>query len=255
MTVYDLFCFSGELDILEIRLNILSPQVDFFVIGESEQTFSGKNKPLYYKRHKKRYQEWESRIIYLEIPSYETANAFERAHFQKEYLKRGLGRAYERDIVFFGDVDEIWNWEAVKNHEGDDELVWNLRQLNYAYYLNNRSSEEWIGTIVSKFKNIRDGSLNELRANHRNVLENGGWHLTNMGGANQIRKKLESYDHQEFNNDVIKGDIEFKIENNEDYVGRELDWQGKPFTFWTDETQLPKYLLDNKKKWRKMFRS
>jgi len=42
--VYDCFTFFNELDLLEIRLNILDPYVDYFVIHESTETFSGKSK-------------------------------------------------------------------------------------------------------------------------------------------------------------------------------------------------------------------
>ena len=46
--VYDCFQFFNELDILKIRLNVLSPVVDKFVISEATETFSGLPKPLYY---------------------------------------------------------------------------------------------------------------------------------------------------------------------------------------------------------------
>ena len=46
--VYDIFTFNNELDILEIRLNILDNYVDYFVIIEGVETFSGIIKPLYF---------------------------------------------------------------------------------------------------------------------------------------------------------------------------------------------------------------
>jgi flavodoxin len=60
-----------------------------------------------------------------------------------------------------------------------------------------------------------------------------------MGGADQIRKKLESYGHQEFNTTDIKSQIEDKIKNNKDFIGR-------GFRFWKDETKLPEYIINNK---------
>ena len=50
--VYDCFQFFNELDILKIRLNVLSPVVDKFVISEATETFSGLKKPLYYEENK-----------------------------------------------------------------------------------------------------------------------------------------------------------------------------------------------------------
>ena len=40
--VYDCFQFFNELDILKIRLHVLSDVVDRFVISEATETFSGR---------------------------------------------------------------------------------------------------------------------------------------------------------------------------------------------------------------------
>ena len=48
MKVFDVFLFCYELDLLEIRLNLLDPYVDHFVISESKKTHSGIDKELYY---------------------------------------------------------------------------------------------------------------------------------------------------------------------------------------------------------------
>ena len=54
MKIFDTFLFFNELDILEIRLNILYPHIDYFVINESVETFSGDSKPLYYFENRKK---------------------------------------------------------------------------------------------------------------------------------------------------------------------------------------------------------
>lgn len=241
--IYDCFTFNGELDILEIRLNILDSHVDYFVLCESTETFSGKEKPLYYEENKARFAKWNHKIIHRVVSKREFSNAFERAAYQKDNIREALIKCSPEDLIYYGDVDEIWKPQT---EEGK------LKQLNYCYYLNNRSSEEWQGTNVCKYKNIRN--LNELRADHSNVLNDGGWHFTNMGGIKEIKRKLESYDHQEFNIDEVKNDLEMKIKLGEDYVGRDTDWQGKPFEFWVDETDLPEYVIINKQKYANYFK-
>jgi beta-1,4-mannosyl-glycoprotein beta-1,4-N-acetylglucosaminyltransferase len=56
MKVIDVFPFFNELDILEIRLNILDPYVDCFILSEATKTFSGLDKPLYYQENKDRFE-------------------------------------------------------------------------------------------------------------------------------------------------------------------------------------------------------
>ncbi len=247
---YDCFTFFNELDLLEIRLNILDPYVDYFVLAECEETFSGKEKPLFFlENEEKRFNKWKDKILWLENPKIKTDAPFERAGFQKDNLRKFLKEiAKDEDIIYFGDLDEIWKPQDIK-----DDKVYNLRQLNYSYYLNNRSSEEWVGTIVGKWKTIKTNSFNYWRANHHNILDNGGWHFTNMGGEAQILKKLDAYDHQEANIPAVRQGIKFRMDNGLDYLGREADWKGKPFTFRKDESELPQYLLKNKVKYDKMF--
>lgn len=243
MKVYDCFTWNGERDMLDIRMAILDSYVDFFVICESHQTFSGKPKPLYYEGD-------NPKVIHVIAPNIEANNAFERAGHQKDYIRTFLmDVCKDDDIVYFGDVDEIW-----KPQEITDDRVYNLRQLNYCYYLNNRSSEEWVGTVVGRWGTIKTQSFNHWRATHTNELGNGGWHFTNMGGVEQILKKLDSYDHQEYNTDDVKSQVEERMRRGEDYVGRGRDWSGLPFEFHLDEFDLPQYLLDNKEKWKHMFK-
>ncbi len=243
---YDVTQINNELDLLEIRMEILDPYVDYFVIGESPQTFSGNEKPLYFIDNRKRFEKWEHKIIHHVSPSVETDDVFERTALQKDSIREKLKDCRPDDVIYYGDVDEIWI-PIVPN----DYDVYKFEQLNYCYYFNNRSSEVWQGTNCCKYKNLVN--LNELRADHSFVVY-GGWHLSNMGGSEQVMKKLEDYDHQEFNSDEIKRSIAEKIALNEDYVGRRHDWQGKPFHFWTDDSELPKYLLDNREKYAKYFK-
>lgn len=256
--IYDTFCFFNELDILKIRLNILSPFVDYFVIGESKETFSGKSKKLFYQ-NSERFEKWKDKIIHLEIPLKETNDPFERAAFQKNYLKSVLEhRCNDEDIVFFGDVDEIWQYKRMFKEDFaglPNDKVFNLQQLNYSYYLNNRSSEEWIGTVVGKWKIIKTNSVNYWRANHNYILSNGGWHFTNCIGYDNILKKLDSYDHQEANIPWVKDGLKARIEANTDYLGRTQDWTGKPFKMWLEEKELPEYILDNKDKYKHLWKS
>ena len=64
MKVFDSFIFFNELDLLEMRLNILGDVVDTFVITESPFTVSGNEKPLYFESNRDRFAKWANKIHY-----------------------------------------------------------------------------------------------------------------------------------------------------------------------------------------------
>ncbi len=280
--VYDVFIFFNELELLELRLNMLNNYVDYFIIVEATVTFSGLPKKLFFEENKYRFRQFEHKIIHYIIKDTPTneddlrkrllddklnfldreiinttltsdnipqgQSHWLREFYQKESMKKALVGLGGNDICFISDVDEIWNPEVSIDYTKDD--IFKLRQNMYAYFMNNRSSEQWAGTYATKYKNIKHNSINHLDTpskTHYTYVKNGGWHFTNLGGADRIKQKIESYGHQEFNNDEIKTQIEKRIINNEDFIGRK-------FKFWVDESNLPKYLLDNNARYKTFFK-
>lgn len=281
--IYDVFTFFNELDLLEIRLNILDPYVDYFVIVESTQTFSGLPKKLFYEENKHRFEKFNHKIIHYVVddtPDDENDlrkrllnkgigaldqeiiyNALTsdnipkgivhwlKEFYQKEMIKKALVGLSDTDMCFISDVDEIWNPEIMIDFTKDS--IFRLIQLSYVYYLNNRSNELWHGTLVTKYANIKHACLNHLRIklNPSHVyIKGGGWHFTNQGGAESIKMKIEaSYSQDDYNNDDIKSRIKERILKNKDYIGRK-------YKFWTDEKDLPKYILDHKEKYKTWFK-
>lgn len=280
--VYDAFIFFNELELLEMRLNILNDSVDYFVIVEATVTFSGLPKKLFFEENKHRFKQFEHKIIHYvtrDTPENENdlrkrllddklnsldkevinttltsdniprgQNHWLREFYQKESIKKALSGANEGDICFISDVDEIWNPDIFIDYTKDD--IFKLQQNMYAYFVNNRSSEPWAGTYATKYKNIKNNSINHLDTPSKTrytYVKNGGWHFTNLGGADRIKQKIESYGHQEYNNDEIKSQIKERILNNQDFIGRK-------FKFWVDESHLPQYLLENKSKYYNLFK-
>lgn len=265
---FDTFMFFNELDILELRLHILDPYVDFFIIAEARETFSGIKKPLYYELNKERFAKWHHKIIHhvvddtmddpelvslMDTRPYvpKDKEHYRKAFYQKESIRKALAKAGAKDddIVYYGDADEIW-----KPKEITDDKAYKLKQLCYVYYLNNRSSEQWVGTVVTRYKNIKNGCICDLRANPENILDDGGWHFTNMGGVEAIRQKIEAYDHQEYNTEKVKSQIEKRMKNNQDYLGRMFDYRWRRFKFWVDESDLPIYLKEHKADYIHLFK-
>ena len=72
MKVFDSIIIFNELELLEMRLNILNDVVDYFVVTESPFTVSGNEKPLYYAENKDRFGKFNDKIIHHvteEIPN------------------------------------------------------------------------------------------------------------------------------------------------------------------------------------------
>ena len=68
MKTYDCFQFFNELDLLEIRLELLYEQVDYFVISESNKTHSNNDKQLNFENNKDRFAKYIDKIIYITEP-------------------------------------------------------------------------------------------------------------------------------------------------------------------------------------------
>lgn len=247
--VYDCFTYFNEADLLELRLEILDKYVDRFVLVESKQTFMGNKKPLYYKENKKRFKKWNDKIIHIVAPNIEIKSVpYERHWLAYELIEatvRELGKP--DDIAFFSDLDEIWNPLILQEI---DDLPHSLEQYNYTYFLNMRSNEDWTGTLMTKIKNVFIGFNKKNRTEKPFPLKEGGWHFTNMGGRDQVIKKILAYDHgAEINPQWVIDHIDENIANLSDYLGRYANYQGEPYRFWLSEEEWPIYLKENKEKY------
>ena len=94
--IYDCFLFYNELEILNIRLHEMYDHVDKFVLVESEETFRGGPKPLYYQENKHLFEKFADKIIHVIIEGhYEPQNpreywkVWEREHFQRDQIIAG----------------------------------------------------------------------------------------------------------------------------------------------------------------------
>jgi len=266
--IYDLFYFFNEMDLLEIRLNVLDKYVDKFILVEFATNWMGDPKGSNYLDNKDRYNKWEDKIIHYWVDDFpndqeliqearvnSNVGAGEHYWIREFYLKETPRRilkslCQDDDIVFISDLDEIWNPEKINElTDFSQSDVIRPTQKAYYYYLNNRCNEErgWTGTTVCKYKTIKDRWINDLRTRSKTSyieVQDGGWHFGFMGGIEGAKKKLSDANHTEYK--VWEKTIEERVRNNKDYRGRD-------FKFWTDESDLPQYLKDNKEKWQHLF--
>lgn len=241
--IIDLFYYNGEEEVLEARLNILAPYVDKFIICEAKETFSGVPKDLSFKPLK--FAQFNIEYFIMEeyqglrleaLKSPNTGNGehyWMREFIQKESARYALKDCDDNDIIFISDVDEIWNpeldyWNPMTSYTKD--VILKPKQLPYLYYFNQRTDEDWMGwtgTVVCRYKHIKNGLINHLRTDSMTkyeVIENGGWHFNAIGGK---AKKVDAFKHPVYYDEGV--------------------WKNREINMRKDESDLPDYLLKNKK--------
>lgn len=256
MAVIDVFTFNGEYELLDIHLHCLKDHVDEFIIVEAPLTFSGKQKPLYFLSVQEKYRMFpikyyvvdendpELWLMAEQSPNTRGAEHWKREFVQKESIKKALTHLNDDDICYIGDVDEIWEpgiaeWK---------HIPFKYKLWVYTYWLNNLSSEEFWGTLVSPYKHIRLSCLNHLRTNAWRTAFYAGWHFTSMGGYEEVRRKLtDSYTEESYATKAVMANLENALENGEDFLGR-------GFTYETNEEEWPQYLKENREKYKKLCR-
>lgn len=251
--VYDCFQFFNELDILKIRLNVLSPVVDRFVISEATETFSGLEKPLYYEENKAMFAGFRDKIIHVVVddtPRGDGWGTHERDTFQKNAVTRGLKDCTDEDIVIFSDLDEIPNPDKIREilQDFQEDKIYHFAQRLFYCYLNMEEvsgnllsyagefegvgRRKWIGTKMLSYRLLREQNLllGELRFPERKEIgirvDDGGWHFGYMGGHGEkdirkrVQEKVVSAAHQEYNSRHVLSNVTDQIKDGKDIFGR-----------------------------------
>lgn len=284
--IYDCFIFFNELDLLELRLNVLDSYVDYFVICEASVTHSGIPKEYIFENNKNKFSKFLHKIIHLKIDDIPTnflnlpilsnvksfddecvndihsfinettlfnkitESHFGRDFFQKESLRRGLENCNDDDIIILSDCDEIPNPKVLEKVDKfiNDYDFFTFNQKTYYYYINLLKETSWKGSRMGLYKNLKKYSFNKLRAQQNCEISEGGWHFSFMGGSEQIKLKIKSYSHQELNTSEYIDNVDKNIENNIDPFFR------GSLTKVNIDSSYPEYILDNLQKYQHMIK-
>jgi beta-1,4-mannosyl-glycoprotein beta-1,4-N-acetylglucosaminyltransferase len=194
MKIYDCFMFMNELELLELRLMTLYYTVDYFVLIEAGNTHSCTPKPFYFEENREMFSKYLDKIIYLKIEKLPYTDSWMNENYNREMLINGIGDADPNDYIMVSDVDEIPNPIVLKKAINDNLDFFILQQKLYYYFVNCMQTQLWSGPVVMKRKNVKSTqAMRKMRGSQHNLLKNGGWHYSYLGGIDKIKLKMASY--------------------------------------------------------------
>ncbi len=136
MALYDCFTFFNEFELLELRLKLLNPIVDYFVIVEANKTQRGVKKKFNFEERKNEFSVYAEKIIYIKVmdlPEYTGEMDWAIENFQRNCITRGLKNCKPNDLVIVSDLDEIPNPDLLKALcEDDTKLCRSVSKMHRA---------------------------------------------------------------------------------------------------------------------------
>lgn len=219
--VYDCFPFWKEFEILKIRLEELYDEIDYFVLVEATQTFTGLPKPLYFAENTHLFEKYLDKIIHIVVDDFPplTGN-FDNDFWTKEIHQhnaslRGLTNCKDDDIIFLSDVDEVIRDETIqkvkdtlisktknlkKKHNREiEDFVVALDMPNFSCQLNRTATTRWTGPAkavpywVLKKVAPNDIHLLHQRRSDLHMVWDAGWHFNTMGSWEMAVEKWKCH--------------------------------------------------------------
>ena len=160
MAIYDCFQYFNEDHMVDLRINILNKDVDYFVISESTKTHQGDDKKLNFKIEN--FKKYENKIIYKVADFKEEKKKINHKggeshveQHQRNNILSGLNKANDNDLIILSDSDEIPDLKKINQIKSKTKFT-AFSQSMFMYKLNLKNINEsgWIGSKVCLRKNL-----------------------------------------------------------------------------------------------------
>lgn len=212
--VYDLFLINTELDWLEIRLNELANDVDYFVILEAATTFQEGSKPLHLLDNWSRFKPFHDKMIHHVVnftgsslpegDTWEHERFIRNAMFDQALLSLSGDQApVQGDVLLIADIDEIprsSTMKALRNCAFPPRVTLRSQFYYYSFQWQHRG-EQWAHPQATYFNGpdtIRPENLRNGKADAE--LFNAGWHCSScMPSLKDMVTKITSFSHKGYN--------------------------------------------------------
>lgn len=264
--IYDLFMINTELDWLEIRLNELKDEVDYFVILESASTFTNLSKPLHLHEHWEQFSAFHHKIIYrvLNDTGLSSNVAWDHEDLQRNAMFDQVFPALSGeqepslgDVILVSDIDEIprpATLQVLRNCKYPRRLTIRSRFYYYSFQWLHRG-KEWAhpqATIYEGEKTIRPANLRN--GDGGNIIQtqldkadlwNAAWHCSScFATLEEIVTKMSSFSHVELNQPQFREPAEIvrRVRNGLDLFDR----QGEFYDRVESNADIPEYMKNKK---------
>jgi beta-1,4-mannosyl-glycoprotein beta-1,4-N-acetylglucosaminyltransferase len=240
--IIDTFMVNNELDLLAMRLEEMSPAVDWFVAVEADVDHQNHPKPYHVTEHLGDFAEWKSKLVVVRATGLPTTphdeDPWAREWAQRDWTWQGLDQIPDLDpgdVVLHGDIDELCRPLFVRNCRPKRREFIAFGQQMYCFAIDWHHPEQWGGTVAVTVETARacgtrtiiDGEIYhpgawQIVRNQRNGLvernfehlgtgwrwssfTDAGWHFSWIGGKEAAKAKLGSFCHPEISDRVAVG--------------------------------------------------
>ena len=293
MKIFDCTTYFDEEMLMDVRFNILNEFVHKFIVVESIYSHNGSKKKLNFNIDN--YPKFKDKIRYIVIEEepkdlikgtkldennfYKRLNSIKRIEQSYNFMEEGIKDSQQEDLILISDNDEIPNLNSIefKNNKKNFLL---FKQAFFYYkfnYFYDRTS--WFGTKGCKKKKFKkfsylrnlknkkyplwriDTFFSDIKQMDLNIINDGGWHFTNLKTAEDLYIKLKNFGHHdEFDLSGLNiEDLKKKIDDGVVFYDHLADKSSKKkwnFDFKLKKIQdslLPEYLIRNKNKYKDWF--
>ena len=234
MKIIDCVTYFDEPMLFELRKNILNKYVDIFLVIEARHTHSGKKKKLNFNINS--YPDIKNKIIYLVIENEPkdliVGQSLSSSEKRINSLKR-INQSYDKaldylkicspeDIFILNDIDEIPNLKKINIKNIDSKIILFKQKMFYYKFNLYYDLISWFGSKACKIKNLISPSFlrhtkskkypfwrldtwfSKVKFNDVQIIEDGGWHFTNIKPPEKILEKYLNFGHHnEFEDNQI----------------------------------------------------
>lgn len=258
MNKIDCFLYYNEIDVVEYRIRLLSDYVDYFVVLEGSETFTGIKRELEFHKLLDRISDLgervPSKIKYYSIDFKEKA-AWKREEEIRNMQLKIASKLTDSSLIFISDGDEIASpnsfvglsteverpsidlktyravpilktfYGSLKYIQFKNDSIYPLTAPFFVHSSINRTAQELRAEALRLSQHVpvvegeQKGYVKGMR-----LVRNGGWHLSYFGRGKSSSEKMAGFSHQEPQIQQAVSRLDLSLEYGVDPFGREYTY-------------------------------